>query len=99
MGWYIAVLKKYAVFNGRARRKEYWYFILCNFLLSFAIGFVDTLTGNFNSETGMGLFSMSTKPIAKLNKKLHKMKYQYSFRRARPLKTAYFFKTAIYQPI
>jgi hypothetical protein len=27
------------------------------------------------------------------------MKYQYSFRRARPLKTAYFFKTAIYQPI
>jgi uncharacterized membrane protein YhaH (DUF805 family) len=58
MGWYIAVLKKYAVFNGRARRKEYWYFILCNFLLSFAIGFVDTLTGNFNSETGMGLFSM-----------------------------------------
>ncbi|MDR2314578.1 MAG: DUF805 domain-containing protein [Spirochaetaceae bacterium] len=24
MEWYLAVLKKYAVFYGRARRKEYW---------------------------------------------------------------------------
>ncbi len=58
MVWYLAVLKKYAVFNGRARRKEYWYFILCNFLLSFAIAFVDAMTGNINAETGMGMFSM-----------------------------------------
>lgn len=26
--WYIKALKKYAVFNGRARRKEFWYFFL-----------------------------------------------------------------------
>jgi uncharacterized membrane protein YhaH (DUF805 family) len=26
--WYFAVLKKYAVFEGRARRKEYWLFYL-----------------------------------------------------------------------
>ena len=24
MHWYLEVLKKYAVFSGRARRKEYW---------------------------------------------------------------------------
>ncbi len=30
MGWYIEVLKKYAVFSGRARRKEYWMFALFN---------------------------------------------------------------------
>jgi len=30
MGWYIAVLKKYAVFSGRAGRREYWMFILFN---------------------------------------------------------------------
>jgi len=58
MHWYIAVLKKYAVFNGRAQRKEYWYFILCNFLLSFAVGNVETVTGNVNAETGMGMISM-----------------------------------------
>jgi uncharacterized membrane protein YhaH (DUF805 family) len=26
--WYIDVLKKYAVFSGRARRKEYWQYTL-----------------------------------------------------------------------
>ncbi len=31
MNYYIEVLKKYAVFKGRARRAEYWYFVLFNF--------------------------------------------------------------------
>lgn len=26
MNWFLAVLKKYAVFSGRAQRAEYWYF-------------------------------------------------------------------------
>jgi uncharacterized membrane protein YhaH (DUF805 family) len=26
MEWYTAVLKRYAEFSGRARRKEYWFF-------------------------------------------------------------------------
>ncbi|MBY8879920.1 DUF805 domain-containing protein [Actinacidiphila acidipaludis] len=30
MRWYIDVLKKYAVFSGRARRKEYWMYTLFN---------------------------------------------------------------------
>ena len=45
MGWYIAVLKKYAVFSGRARRKEYWTFILFNLLVAFVLGFVEGLAG------------------------------------------------------
>jgi uncharacterized membrane protein YhaH (DUF805 family) len=40
MNWYLEVLKKYAVFDGRARRKEYWMFVLFNFLIMFAVGFV-----------------------------------------------------------
>lgn len=36
--YYINTLKKnYANFEGRARRSEYWYFLLFNFLISFAI--------------------------------------------------------------
>ena len=35
MNWYIEVLKKYAEFNGRARRKEYWMFTLFNCLIYF----------------------------------------------------------------
>ncbi|MGW2748629.1 DUF805 domain-containing protein [Streptomyces sp. NPDC001450] len=28
MSWFLEALKKYAVFSGRARRKEYWLFML-----------------------------------------------------------------------
>ena len=34
MDWYLQVLKKYAVFEGRATRPEYWYFFLFNFLIA-----------------------------------------------------------------
>ncbi|QEL57922.1 DUF805 domain-containing protein [Chromobacterium paludis] len=34
MHWYFSVLSKYAVFGGRARRQEYWYFALTNLIIS-----------------------------------------------------------------
>ena len=37
MNYYLDVLKKYAVFSGRARRKEYWMFILINAIIVAAI--------------------------------------------------------------
>lgn len=55
MNWYIEVLKKYAVFNGRARRKEYWYFILFHMIISLVVGVIDGLTGSFSGEVGVGL--------------------------------------------
>jgi uncharacterized membrane protein YhaH (DUF805 family) len=33
MFWYLEVLQKYAVFSGRARRKEYWMFQLINVVI------------------------------------------------------------------
>ena len=33
MNWYLEALKKYAVFSGRARRKEYWYFVLFHLII------------------------------------------------------------------
>ncbi len=33
MYWYLEVMKKYAVFSGRARRKEYWMFQLINVII------------------------------------------------------------------
>lgn len=41
MNWYLEVLKKYAVFSGRARRKEYWMFFLYNLIIAFALGFIE----------------------------------------------------------
>ena len=55
MNWYIEVLKKYAVFNGRARRKEYWYFVLFSMLISIVLAIIDGATGSFSAEAGMGL--------------------------------------------
>jgi uncharacterized membrane protein YhaH (DUF805 family) len=57
MNWYLEVLRKYAVFEGRARRKEYWFFILFNILISMAVGIIDRLTGNVNPDTGLGILS------------------------------------------
>lgn len=34
MDWYLKVLKNYIGFGGRARRKEYWMFILVNLILT-----------------------------------------------------------------
>jgi len=33
MSWYIAVLRNYAGFSGRARRSEYWMFTLFNIII------------------------------------------------------------------
>jgi uncharacterized membrane protein YhaH (DUF805 family) len=38
MNYYIAVLKKYTVFTGRARRKEYWMFVLVNVIIAIILG-------------------------------------------------------------
>lgn len=43
MGWYIKVLKQYAVFSGRARRTEYWMFVLFNSITLFVFGIADTI--------------------------------------------------------
>jgi len=46
MNWYIEVLKKYAVFTGRARRKEYWMFALVNLGISLIIGLIEGMFGS-----------------------------------------------------
>ena len=45
MNWYLDVLKKYAVFGGRARRKEYWLFVLVSAFIIFALWFFEALVG------------------------------------------------------
>ncbi|MFJ6834932.1 DUF805 domain-containing protein [Streptomyces sp. NPDC091209] len=41
MHWYLDVLKKYATFNGRARRQEYWMFALINVIIYVALLVID----------------------------------------------------------
>ena len=55
MNWYLEVLKKYAVFNGRARRKEYWLFFLFNIIISIVLGVIDGITGTSSVPGGIGM--------------------------------------------
>jgi uncharacterized membrane protein YhaH (DUF805 family) len=41
MHYYTDVLKKYAQFEGRASRKEYWMFVLANIIIGFVIGIIE----------------------------------------------------------
>ena len=62
MKWYLPVLKKYAVFSGRAQRIEYWLFNLFNLIilnaLAFIEGFARTIPETENSV--LATLSLST---------------------------------------
>jgi len=45
MNWYTKVLRNYAVFTGRARRKEYWMFLLFNIIFAIAAMILDNALG------------------------------------------------------
>src|SRR5215210_822569 len=55
MSWFVEALKKYAVFSGRSRRKEYWYFAL--FVISIVLNIIDLLIGAYDRTAGVGLLS------------------------------------------
>ncbi|MEW2050910.1 DUF805 domain-containing protein [Streptomyces sp. NPDC005476] len=46
MHWYVDVLKKYAVFGGRARRQEYWMFTLFSVIVSIVLAIIDAAIGS-----------------------------------------------------
>ncbi len=45
MYWFIKCLKKYADFSGRARRKEYWMFVLFYIIFAIVLSIIDRLIG------------------------------------------------------
>jgi len=56
MNWYLQVLKKYAEFNGRARRKEYWMFALFNIIFLIVAMIIDNVAGTTIGGLPYGLF-------------------------------------------
>ncbi len=53
MNWYLKVLKQYADFRGRARRTEYWMFVLFNLIFSIAAYIVDLILGTVFDGNGL----------------------------------------------
>jgi len=54
MNWYIETFKKYTDFKGRARRREYWLFILFNSVFGVMAMILDRVLGIAFSQIGYG---------------------------------------------
>jgi uncharacterized membrane protein YhaH (DUF805 family) len=57
MEYFLQALRKYAEFSGRARRKEYWMFVLFQILAGIAAGIVDGIFGT-GFQYGSGIVSL-----------------------------------------
>ena len=61
MHWYLKALNQYFDFTGRARRSEYWYFVLFNFIFFIVAAAFDVFYGYFleipDWETNWEFFS------------------------------------------
>lgn len=56
MDWYLMVWKKYAEFDGRARRTEYWMFVLFNALALIVLAAIGGIGIAINEDYGGVLF-------------------------------------------
>jgi len=71
MSWYLEVLKKYAVFSGRARRKEFWMFYLINAIISVTLTFIEGLAGSPGVVAGLYSLAVLLPFIAVGVRRLH----------------------------
>lgn len=54
MEWYLRVIRNYIGFSGRARRKEFWMFILVNAFVTAVISILDKILGwNLGDDDGV----------------------------------------------
>lgn len=71
MDWYLAALKKYAVFSGRARRKEFWLFLVIAWA---SLGLVEILDGflwSYSVLTGIYALALLMPFFAVTTRRLH----------------------------
>jgi uncharacterized membrane protein YhaH (DUF805 family) len=57
MNWYLQALKKYADFSGRARRREYWGFVLFNIIISVVLTVCDVVLGTYSAAASIGILT------------------------------------------
>jgi len=71
MNWYLKVIRQYADFNGRARRTEYWIFVLFNIIFSIAAGVLDSLFGTHGLFSGIYALAVFIPSLAVSVRRLH----------------------------
>jgi uncharacterized membrane protein YhaH (DUF805 family) len=71
MDWYLQALKKYAEFNGRARRTEYWMFALFNVIISLVLGLIEGIAGGPGVLASLYSLAVFVPSIAVSVRRLH----------------------------
>ncbi|KUP07442.1 membrane protein [Bacillus coahuilensis m2-6] len=71
MSWYLKVLKNYVGFQGRARRKEYWMFILFTTLISIVLTLIELAVGLPSVLTGIYSLAILLPSLAVSVRRLH----------------------------
>jgi uncharacterized membrane protein YhaH (DUF805 family) len=71
MEWYLKVLKNYVVFQGRARRKEYWMFVLINSIISVILMVVEEFAGLSGVLSGIYYLAVFLPSLALGIRRLH----------------------------
>jgi uncharacterized membrane protein YhaH (DUF805 family) len=59
MNWYLKVMKNYAGFSGRARRKEYWMFILIYMVMAIGLSIVGSIILSENANILINIFALA----------------------------------------
>ena len=73
MNWYLAALRKYATFQGRARRREYWMFVLFNIIFAVVLEILYVATGSVVFFVLYGIYGLGVliPGISVLVRRLH----------------------------
>lgn len=71
MDYYKKVISNYAVFSGRARRKEYWMFLLVNIVIMVILGVIEKITGIESFLVGIYSLAILIPSIAVTFRRLH----------------------------
>ncbi|WP_053367925.1 DUF805 domain-containing protein [Bacillus sp. FJAT-27245] len=71
MEWFLKVLKDYAVFKGRARRKEYWMFTLISIIIAFVLTLIEELIGLGAILSGLFSLAIFIPSLAVTARRLH----------------------------
>lgn len=66
-----SVFSQYATFSGRARRSEYWFFVLFNYVISAALGFLGRYMFLFSILSGLYSLAVLIPSLAVTWRRLH----------------------------
>ena len=66
-----SVFSQYVGFSGRARRSEYWYFVLFNFIVTAVLGFLASVSDGFTIISGIYSLAVLLPGLAVGVRRLH----------------------------